>query len=107
MKMHNFTIRGNCLEIVGRIERRGNKPVTVYDLEFPCGMDNLSLTELMEAISRLNFEERQVIVLGFIMGYTGRELREMTGWPQGTITSKQTKNRRPLWIRINKKYLKL
>ena len=53
MKMHNFTIRGNCLEIVGRIERRGNKPVTVYDLEFPCGMDNLSLKELMEAIRRI------------------------------------------------------
>ena len=53
MKMHNFTIRGNCLEIVGRIERRGNKPVTVYDLEFPCGMDNLSLKELREAIRRI------------------------------------------------------
>ena len=53
MKMHNFTIRGNCLEIVGRIERRGNKPVTVYDLEFPCGMDNLSLKELRETIRRI------------------------------------------------------
>ena len=53
MKMHNFTIRGNCLEIVGRIERRGNKPVTVYDLEFPCGMDNLSLKGLREAIRRI------------------------------------------------------
>ena len=53
MKMHNFTIRGNCLEIVGRIERQGNKPVTVYDLEFPCGMDNLSLKELRESIRRI------------------------------------------------------
>lgn len=53
MKMHNFTIRGNCLEIVGRIERRGNKPVTVYDLEFPCGMENMSIDELRDVAKRL------------------------------------------------------
>ena len=53
MKMHNFTIRGNCLEIVGRIERRGNKPVTVYDLEFPCGIENMSLDELREVTERI------------------------------------------------------
>ena len=53
MKMHNFTIRGNCLEIVGRIERRGNKPVTVYDLEFPDGMEGMSLQELIDVIRRI------------------------------------------------------
>ena len=54
MKMHNFTIRGNYLEIVGRIASNGEKnTVTVYDLEFPCGMDNLSLKELREAIRRI------------------------------------------------------
>ena len=54
MKIHNFTLRGNCLEIVGRVVNNGAKnPKTVYDLEFPCGMDNLSLKELREAIRRI------------------------------------------------------
>lgn len=64
MKMHNFTIRGNCLEIVGRIERRGNKPVTVYDLEFPCGMDNMSLKELREAIRRIEEDIDELFYYG-------------------------------------------
>ena len=54
MKMHNFTIRGNCLEIVGRIASNGEKnTVTVYDLEFPCGMENMSIEELRDVVKRL------------------------------------------------------
>ena len=53
MKMHNFTIRGNCLEIVGRIERRGKKSIPVYDIEFPEGMEGMSLQELIDVIRRI------------------------------------------------------
>ena len=53
MKMHNFTIRGNCLEIVGRIDRREGKNVPVYDIEFPDGMDGMSLKELIDVIRRI------------------------------------------------------
>ena len=53
MKMHNFTIRGNCLEIVGRIERRGPESIPVYDIEFPEGMDSMSLQELRDFIRRI------------------------------------------------------
>ena len=54
MKMHNFTIRGNCLEIVGRIVHRGSKePVKVYDIDFPDGMENLSMNELRDVCNRL------------------------------------------------------
>ena len=53
MKMHNFTIRGNCLEIVGRIERREGKNVPVYDIEFPDGMEGMSIEELKDYIRRI------------------------------------------------------
>ena len=53
MKMHNFTIRGNCLEIVGRIVRRGEKSVPVYDIEFQDSMEGMSLEELIESIRRI------------------------------------------------------
>ena len=53
MKMHNFTIRGNCLEIVGRIERRDGKNVPVYDVEFPEGVGGMSVQELRELIIRI------------------------------------------------------
>ena len=53
MKMHNFTIRGNCLEIVGRIERREGKNVPVYDVEFPEGVSGMSVQELRELVNRI------------------------------------------------------
>ena len=53
MKMHNFTIRGNCLEIVGRIERIDGKNVPVYDVEFPEGVGGMSVQELRELVIRI------------------------------------------------------
>ena len=53
MKMHNFTIRGNCLEIIGRIERRDGKNVPVYDIEFPEGVGGMSVQELSELFIRI------------------------------------------------------
>ena len=53
MKMNNFTIRGNCLEIVGRIERREGKNVPVYDVEFPEGVGGMSVQELRELVIRI------------------------------------------------------
>lgn len=53
MKMNNFTIRGNCLEIVGRIERRDGKNVPVYDIEFPEGVGGMSVQELRELVIRI------------------------------------------------------
>ena len=53
MKTHNFTLRGNCLEIVGRIERREGKNVPVYDVEFPEGVGGMSVQELRELVIRI------------------------------------------------------
>ena len=53
MKMNNFTIRGNCLEIVGRIDRREGKNVPVYDVEFPEGVGGMSVQELRELVNRI------------------------------------------------------
>ena len=53
MKMHNFTTRGNCLEIVGRVEHREGKNVPVYDVEFPEGVGGMSVQELRELVIRI------------------------------------------------------
>ena len=64
MKMHNFTIRGNCLEIVGRIERREGKNVPVYDIEFPEGVGGMSLKELRYFIRRIEEDVDELFYYG-------------------------------------------
>ena len=64
MKMNNFTIRGNCLEIVGRIDRREGKNVPVYDIEFPEGVGGMSVQELRELIIRIEEDTDDLFYYG-------------------------------------------
>lgn len=43
---------------------------------------------LAAAMAQLEPEERMIVVLSVLHGYTNREIAEMTGKPQGTISSK-------------------
>lgn len=53
MKMQNFTIRGHYLQVIGRIVSRNGKDSAVYDIDFPDGMQNMSLVELQDVVKRL------------------------------------------------------
>ena len=48
-------------------------------------IDNLMLQKALKAIS---FEERQLVVLATIQGYTTKEIAKMLDMPQGTVSSK-------------------
>lgn len=43
---------------------------------------------VMSAMSRLNPQERQIVVLSVLQGYTTREIAQIMATPQGTISSK-------------------
>lgn len=45
-------------------------------------------TTLAQALSALDSEERMIIILSVIYGYTRREISEIIGKPQGTVASK-------------------
>ena len=64
MKMHNLTIRGNFLEIVGRIERIDGKNVPVYDVEFPEGVGCMSVQELRELVNRIKEDIDELFYYG-------------------------------------------
>lgn len=82
MKMHNFTIRGNCLEIVGRIEHQGGKNVPVYDIEFPEGVGGMSLQELRDFIMRIEEDVDELFYYGGdIKNVTLRQFEET--WRDG------------------------
>ena len=44
--------------------------------------------EVREAMGRLSPEERQIVVLSVLEGYAMREIGEILGLPQGTVSSK-------------------
>ena len=48
----------------------------------------LQRTDLLRALQDLTEEERQIVVLSAVEGYTAREIAGIVGSPQGTVSSK-------------------
>lgn len=45
-------------------------------------------TDLLRALQQLGEDERQIVILSAVEGYTAREIAEITQSPQGTVSSK-------------------
>ncbi len=52
------------------------------------GEDSTQKIEVLEALNNLRRDERTVIVLSVLQGYTTKEIAKIMGSPQGTISSK-------------------
>lgn len=50
--------------------------------------DSSVRAELSEVLGRLTTEEREIVLLSVLEGYTMREIAEILGLPQGTVSSK-------------------
>ncbi len=81
------------IEISERIKRRAT--YNFDDLiETPSmGSENIEediseSASLASALSKLEGEERMIVVLSVLHGYTNKEIAEMIGRPQGTVSSK-------------------
>ncbi len=80
-------------EISNMIDRRG---VYNFDdlIETPSmGSENIEediseSASLASALSKLEGDERMIIILSVLHGYTNKEIAEMIGKPQGTVSSK-------------------
>ena len=48
----------------------------------------LQRTDLVRAMQMLSDEERQIVVLSVLQGYTAREIAVIVNSPQGTVSSK-------------------
>ncbi len=74
-------------KIGGYIKEKGNIDIDDYRGESSSGEEYLS-AQISEALQKLNDEERELVVLSAVHGYTMREIAEMKLMPQGTVSSK-------------------
>ena len=56
--------------------------------------------ELHEALGRLAPEERQIVLLSVLEGYTMREIASMLEMPQGTVNSKLSRSLKKLRLQL-------
>lgn len=75
--------------IGGYVKEKGNIDLEEY-IEQGDGSDggHSKRAELLEAMNRLTPQEREMVVLSVLHGYTMREIAEIKDLPQGTVSSK-------------------
>ncbi len=77
-----------CKRKIGRyVKERGNIDLEDY---VESGEEDQSArrAEVLEALNRLTAEEREIVVLSVLEGYTMREIAQIKEMPQGTVSSK-------------------
>lgn len=76
--------------IAGYIKERKNVDIDemVDEPTIPDGVSPTDKISVWDAVSTLSEEERQIIMLATVQGYTTREVSEMLELPHGTVSSK-------------------
>jgi RNA polymerase sigma factor (sigma-70 family) len=77
-----------CKRRIGKyVQEKGNMDLEDYLEE---GIPDASgpRAEVRDAMARLTPEEREIVILSVLQGYTLREIAEILGLPQGTVSSK-------------------
>ena len=80
-------------KIGGLIQKRNQLNIDDFiadeNLSVPGG-EGLAIqrTDLLDALAQLKAEERMIVVLWSVEGYTTREIAEVLGLPHGTVSSK-------------------
>lgn len=83
-----------CKHEIGNLVKRRNTYNIEELIETPAETsldveENISeSTALAFALGKLEAEERMIVVLSVLYGYTNKEIGEMLGKPQGTVSSK-------------------
>ena len=89
-------LRGACAGII-RTQIAGKKADSLDDLEGPSEVrstaaDPETSAILMDALSTLDEESREMVLLSAVGGLTGKDISEMYGMPQGTVRSRLSRS---------------
>lgn len=74
-------------KITTYIKEKGNIDIADYVEEGIGGGEN-ARTEVGQALDSITADEREIVVLSVIHGYTMKEIAQMKDLPQGTVSSK-------------------
>ena len=77
-----------CKRKIGTyVKEKGNIDLDDYVEEGVDGGENLKV-EIQEALDTLTEEEREIVMMSVMQGYTMKEIAHMKNLPQGTVSSK-------------------
>jgi RNA polymerase sigma-70 factor, ECF subfamily len=96
-----FRILINAFHARARKPRPATVPLAAHD--FPSSATVLVSTEVTEALEQLPLDQRTVLMLGVVEGFTCQEMSEILTVPIGTVMSRMARAREALRERLRPK----
>jgi len=94
--------------MLNAVRARGRKsPLSMVPMEgreFPADSRMQEAVEISQALDELGVEQRTVVLLGVVEGFTCREMAEILEVPMGTVMSRLARAREALRKRLTPKY---
>ena len=89
-------LSGVCAKLIAKqMERRNEATLDFITAENatadPADMVALRV-DLMQALGRLAADEKEIVLLSLVAGFSSKEIAQMTGSRQGTVRSKQARS---------------
>lgn len=82
--------RASCNKYIKAVIKRREEQ-DLDDLELAVESDNDLSLELKEALSKLDEQEREIVLLSVVAGFTSSEIANATGYTAGSVRSKQSR----------------
>lgn len=77
--------------------------ISEHIISFDLNTDNDEKLALLAALSTIDFSERTILVLAVVEGYKTREIADILGCPQGTVSSKLYRTLKKLRAELERK----
>lgn len=91
-------------KIKGYIKGRQTSDIDeMLDLAAPgdATTDSINRADILDAMGTLSEEERQIVLLSVVEGYTGEEIAKILRMPRGTISSKLSRALKKLRVKLS------
>jgi RNA polymerase sigma-70 factor (ECF subfamily) len=75
--------------------------VPLGDTDRPCPAGNHTAFEITDALAKLPVDQRTVLLLGAVEGFTCREISEMLHIPMGTVMSRMSRARQAMRLQLD------
>ncbi len=81
----------NCNKYIKAVIKRRSED-NIDDFDIPCSEHSSGLSiELREALSKLDKQEKEIVLLSVIAGFTSEEIAQATGYKAGSVRSRQSR----------------
>jgi RNA polymerase sigma-70 factor, ECF subfamily len=96
-----FRILINAAHARGRKLQSAPQTVPISEHDFPVDASAPMAVEVTRALDELPLEQREVLMLGVVEGFTSQEMSEILSIPIGTVMSRMSRGRQALRAKLS------